>query len=93
LNVKKDIWQTPPESIHSLIIDSKTDRALDPLPKCKHCQGIARPNVLMFGDFYFLDSRHEIQESNYDLWISSVIGKKIAIIEIGAGKAVPTVRK
>ena len=74
---------------------------------------LARPNVLMFGDWAHETSRCDAQEANYKLWkaqcLSSADGSsgptgstgstgegsspgKVAVIEIGAGCAVPTVR-
>ena len=61
------------------------------LPYCPHCQEIARPNILMFGDFSFIEKRVNNQLQNLKKWLDNIKGK-LTIIEIGAGKAVPTVR-
>ena len=45
----------------------------------------------MFSDFYFVEKRVNYQLKNLKNWLNNIKGK-IAIIEIGAGKAVPTVR-
>lgn len=73
-------------------VDEKNMKASDPLPKCPHCGGIARPNILMFGDWGWLSSRTAKQEELFGEWLRQNKNKKIAIIECGAGTGVPTVR-
>jgi NAD-dependent SIR2 family protein deacetylase len=60
-------------------------------PYCIECGEIARPNILMFGDFRFVEERVDMQLEKFNEWLSG-IDDKLVIIEIGAGKAVPTVR-
>jgi len=74
-------------------IDIDKFEAID-IQKCKYCSGIARPNILMFGDGKWNAKRTNEQEGKYHSWISSVknSGKKMVIIEIGAGTAIPTIR-
>ena len=69
-------------------------RAKDPLPTCPYCGRIARPNILMFGDFGWNYSRTDEQRDRLTQWMDHLesIGARIAIIEMGAGTAVPTVR-
>lgn len=43
-----NIWPVDPNE-YSFEIDNTTDRAKDPLPKCKYCSHGARPN----GNFFF----------------------------------------
>ncbi len=64
------------------------------LPKCPHCGAIARPNILMFGDWKWIHYRTQEQENRLYTWLNKLENQnaKIAIIEIGAGTAVPTVR-
>ncbi len=66
--------------------------ARQPLPQCPACQSLARPNILMFGDWGWDSSREDKQEANYKNWLSGLDGKKLVIVECGAGTAVPTVR-
>ena len=47
--------------------------------------------ILMFGDFRFVEKRLNLQLARFEYWLSQ-IDEKLVIIEIGAGKAVPTVR-
>ena len=60
-------------------------------PACPHCGCIARPNILMFGDWGWLDSRQRLQMQNLREWRESA--ESIAVIEIGAGTAISTVRR
>jgi len=68
--------------------------AKDPLPSCPDCGRVARPNILMFGDFRWNYSRTDAQRDRLTQWIGKLEseGAKLAIIEMGAGTAVPTVR-
>jgi len=61
------------------------------LPKCKTCDAVARPNILMFGDWNFIDERVSRQHKNFIKFLQNLQGS-LAIIEFGAGKAVPTIR-
>ena len=69
-------------------------RAIDPLPACPHCGSVARPNILMFGDYGWNYSRTDAQRERLVRWMDGLEerGAKLAIIEMGAGTAVPTVR-
>ncbi len=73
--------------------DVDTERCLlrGPLPVCPRCTGLARPNVLMFGDAGWLDARHAAQERALSGWLSGVA--RPVVVEIGAGTAVATVRQ
>jgi NAD-dependent SIR2 family protein deacetylase len=54
---------------------------------------LARPNILMFGDYGFVGDRVEAQYDLYGAWANSVAKEsKLVIIEAGAGLGVPTVR-
>jgi NAD-dependent SIR2 family protein deacetylase len=72
-------------------IDEQTMRAKS-IPTCPHCHDVARPNILMFGDFSWLDQRSRQQEESYRDFLSRQEGKRIVVIEIGAGTAIPTIR-
>jgi NAD-dependent SIR2 family protein deacetylase len=76
----------------SLTIDEATFRAADPLPSCPRCGGLARPNVLMFGDGGWEGSRSDAQARRFVRWRKSVRGRRVAIVECGAGTAIPTIR-
>lgn len=61
------------------------------LPTCPSCGGIARPNVLMFGDGQWSDERTARQESHLETWFTQ--SARFCVVELGAGKSVPTVRR
>lgn len=61
-----------------------------PLPRCPHCGAMARPNILMFGDSEWLDERTDDQTRRLTAWLREA--SRIVVIEVGAGRAVPTVR-
>jgi len=73
-------------------IDFENFRAKEPLPTCKYCGEVARPNILMFGDFNWLSQREEEQRANLVKFLESINNKKLVVIEFGAGKAIPTIR-
>ena len=84
-------WEAPPEPI---AIVETTFRARPPLPRCPRCGGLARPNVLMFGDCFWVGARTQAQEAQLETWrlARRERGARLAVIELGAGRAVPTVR-
>jgi NAD-dependent SIR2 family protein deacetylase len=84
-----EIWPATSEPIE---IDGTTFRAQPPLPSCPSCGGLARPNVLMFGDSEWLADRTEAQVIRYHQWRREIRRSKLVVIELGAGTAVPTVR-
>jgi NAD-dependent SIR2 family protein deacetylase len=73
-------------------IDEATFRAELPLPLCPACGAVARPNILMFNDGGWLPERVEAQEEALDAWLREVRGSSVALLECGAGTAIPTVR-
>ena len=86
-----DIWDA-----HNLevTIDEEVFQALEPLPRCTQCGGIARPNILMFGDWSWNGTRSQRQSERLALWLRGIVedGMRLAIVEMGAGTAVATVR-
>ena len=86
-----DIWSADNVNVE---VDMEKFEAKEPLPRCKYCGRIARPNILMFGDYSFIPYRTDLALRRLNEWLEYIddMGYKLAIIEIGAGKAVPTVR-
>ena len=68
-------------------------RARGRLPRCPECDGMARPNVLMFGDASFVPEVRRVQQDRYAAWAASVRGRRLVIVEIGAGTALPAIRR
>jgi NAD-dependent SIR2 family protein deacetylase len=72
------------------IVDETTCELTSDLPRCPACGAVARPNILMFGDYDWIALRTEQQEARLHAWLSTV--ERLVVIEVGAGKAIPTVR-
>lgn len=83
----KDIWENDLE----IEIDFETMRSKT-LPKCRHCNRVARPNILMFGDYSWLGERSAKQHYIFNQFMNSVKDVRIVIIEVGAGTAIPSIR-
>jgi NAD-dependent SIR2 family protein deacetylase len=60
------------------------------MPRCPACKQLARPNILMFGDGQWIEDRSSRQEHALRNWMATV--ERPAIVEIGAGTAIATVR-
>ena len=60
---------------------------------CPVCGAVVRPNVLMFGDWAWLSHRTAEQQLRQSRWMESILGARIAVVEIGAGTAIPSVRR
>lgn len=83
-----EIWETEDVVVE---VDEETFRAAGPLPTCPHCGAVARPNVLMFGDWLWVPHRTADQEERMRRWLETVEGGPV-VVELGAGTSVPTVR-
>jgi NAD-dependent SIR2 family protein deacetylase len=79
------------DAVH-VAVDETTMRACDPLPCCPRCGALARPNILMFGDWDWDDTRTRGQQARLSAWLKVVQGNPLVILECGAGSGVPTVR-
>ena len=72
-------------------VDNATMRSRS-IPKCIHCGVVARPNILMFGDFSWISRRTDCQEERLQEFLARHENRKLVIIECGAGTAIPTIR-
>ena len=75
------------------VVDEADFQAAEPLPQCPACGDVARPNILMFGDARWLESRTVEQESRFTRWRVDALSAKLAVVELGAGLAIPTIRR
>lgn len=75
-------------------VNEDTFKAEEPLPKCTDCGMVARPNILMFGDWDWLPHRTDEQSQRMRKWLKRVYDEKmnLVVVEMGAGESVPTVR-
>ncbi|MGF6570039.1 NAD-dependent SIR2 family protein deacetylase [Paraburkholderia sp. GAS333] len=83
--------ETWPADDFSPIVDEASCLLENEMPMCPYCNGLARPNILMFGDWNWVDGNAERQKSRLSKWLKSV--KRLVVVEIGAGRALPTVRR
>ena len=81
------IW----DNRETIPVDETTMRA-QRIPTCPHCGGVARPNILMFGDFAWLSDRTARQERRFDAFCGEHLGESLLVVEMGAGTAIPTIR-
>ena len=82
-----DIW---PADDFLPEVDARRCQLVSPLPRCPRCGGLARPNILMFGDGGWLAQRTRGQQARLEAWLRQV--GKLVVLELGAGNHVPTVR-
>ena len=71
-------------------IDNDNCKLLSDFPRCPACDGIARPNVMMFGDWTWLAGRERAQARRLAEWRRKV--ERLIVIELGAGTDIPSVR-
>lgn len=81
------IWDNREE----IPVEQSTMRA-GHIPHCPGCGGVARPNILMFGDFSWLSDRTRRQEHAFDVFLADHRGDPLVVVELGAGTAIPTIR-
>ncbi|HMN01803.1 SIR2 family NAD-dependent protein deacylase [Geobacter anodireducens] len=81
------IW----ENRETIPVDESTMRA-GHVPRCIHCGGVARPNILMFGDYGWINGRTARQQRNFDEFLADARGRRAVVVELGAGTAIPTIR-
>jgi len=76
-------------------VDAEQCRLLNALPTCPNCGGLARPNIVMFGDWNWNHARREQQRRKEALWLETLAssGGNVAIVELGAGSEIPAVRQ
>lgn len=81
------IW----ENKEHIEVDFDTMQAKN-IPTCPNCNSVARPNILMFGDFSWIPNRSHEQSNRFDNFLNGASGKNMVVIEIGAGTAIPSIR-
>ncbi len=72
------------------VVDAARCTLVSPLPLCPRCGGLARPNILMFGDYGWDARQTDQQLGRLQSWLGRL--QQPVVIEIGAGTAIPTVR-
>jgi NAD-dependent SIR2 family protein deacetylase len=72
------------------VVDTEKCMLLSDLPTCPACGGLARPNIMIFGDWGWDGIRANQQKSRLDAWLARL--ERPVVVEVGAGTAIPTVR-
>jgi NAD-dependent SIR2 family protein deacetylase len=92
LDCGQPVW---PADGWAVDVNRATMRARPPLPTCPECGTLARPNILMFGDAEWIPDRTADQLRAHKGWLRELraSGVRLAVVEIGAGTALPTVRR
>ena len=83
----QDIW---PADEFQPEVDADACRLRNEAPRCPDCGSLARPNILMFGDWDWIERRSEQQAARLERWLQQV--QRPLVIELGAGTAIPSVR-
>lgn len=71
-------------------VDERACRLLNEPPTCPQCGRLARPNILMFNDWGWSRIRERAQLERRNRWLDTVA--RPVVIELGAGKGIPSVR-
>jgi NAD-dependent SIR2 family protein deacetylase len=82
-----DVWSA--DEFHPEV-DEDQCLLTSPLPHCPKCGSIARPNILMFDDGAWIETRAKRQRMRFEAWLLSV--ERLVVVELGAGRVIPTVR-
>jgi NAD-dependent SIR2 family protein deacetylase len=62
------------------------------VPRCPNCGAVSRPNILMFGDWSWIDERTADQRRRFEEFLAEAMALRPFVIELGAGTAVATIR-
>nr|WP_133848726.1 Sir2 family NAD-dependent protein deacetylase [Labedaea rhizosphaerae] len=90
LPCRQAVW---PADDLAIEIDPESMRAVGELPSCPHCGALARPNILMFGDYDWVPARSQRILDEVNAWSRRNRGARLVAVELGAGTAIPTVRR
>lgn len=84
------VWPADGVEVH---VEERSMRAVGALPRCPGCAGIARPAILMFGDTGWDDTHAAPALARHADWLREHRAAGLAVVELGAGTALPTVRR
>jgi NAD-dependent SIR2 family protein deacetylase len=87
------VWPVDPAVSTLIDLHEETMRAREPFPSCPTCGRLTRPNVLVFGDSHWDETRTASQAARLNAWIWNLDALCPVILECGAGRAIPTVRR
>ncbi len=79
------------ENREEVEVDLDTMRARR-IPSCPTCGGVARPNILMFGDYAWIPDRTHAQRRRFERFLEEHREERLVVVEMGAGTAIPSIR-
>ena len=85
----ENVWSS--SAIKPKTDETKCEWGDSMLPMCPKCRGLARPNIMMFNDFGWIDTYTSIGRAWFEQWIEQV--NTFVVLEIGAGTGLPTIRR
>ena len=83
----REIWSAKDIQVD---VDEKELRVVGAIPQLH--KEVIRPNILMFGDWHWLEGRSAKQEDRFSDWLEQTDTSRLVIIEVGAGTSIPSVR-
>ena len=72
-------------------VDVEKCLLLNAIPKCPHCGGTARPNVLMKEDWGWLANRYADQVAHFSGWLAKA--NRPVVVEVDVGSSISTIRR
>ncbi|API75630.1 SIR2 family NAD-dependent protein deacylase [Ralstonia pseudosolanacearum] len=87
-NCNGEVWSA---SGFDPVVDDRHCLLTSAPPRCPDCGALARPHILMFDDNTWVHGPTSVDRDRLDAWWKGREG--CLVIEIGAGEAVPTVRR
>lgn len=87
LDCSNEVWSA--DDLHPAV-DEEHCCLISELPRCPKCGGVARPNILMFNDADWNDYAVRRKRMRLEAWLAGA--ERRVVIELGAGRAIPTVR-
>jgi len=61
-----EIWSAADITVN---VNLEQFKALPPLPECRYCGELARPNILMFRDWNWIPDRTDKQSNRFQAWL------------------------
>ena len=85
----ENVWSS--SNIKPKTDDLKCEWVERALPTCPKCRRLARPNILMFNDSFWIKTYTTIGRAWLERWIEQA--NNFVVLEIGAGTSVPSIRR
>lgn len=87
---RRETWDAG--NLAALAYDPDSMLLLEEPPRCPWCGALARPNTLLFDDARWVNEPTRARENALTDWLQAQLGRRVVVLEIGAGPTVPNVR-